>query len=77
VATISAVSTWRMTMALTLPNVPAMRCLSMARSCILITGLPVIISQKAFEMMPGVSGVHLMLFGVKHEVLPKVVEGLR
>jgi hypothetical protein len=27
--------------------------------------------------IPGVSGVHLMLFGVKHEVLPQVVDGLR
>ncbi|MCX5769454.1 MAG: methylenetetrahydrofolate reductase C-terminal domain-containing protein [Candidatus Hydrogenedentes bacterium] len=83
----------------------------------LLAGLPVIISEKAFEMMPGVpgvsvppeitrrfkgagdivkegiacaremiqqvreipgvSGVHLMLFGVKHEVLPQVVDGLR
>ncbi len=83
----------------------------------LLAGLPMIASQKAFEMMPGVpgvqvpdavtkrfqgvtdfvaegtkfaremiqevreipgvSGVHLMLFGVKHEVLPPCVEGLR
>lgn len=82
-----------------------------------IAGLPVIISAKAFEMLPGVpgvslpdkikerfekaedimaegiafaremieevrqipgvSGTHLMLFGVKHEVLPQVVEGMR
>ncbi len=83
----------------------------------LIAGVPVIISRKAFEMLPGVpgvdlplevarrfeqaedivlegiafaremvselrqvegvSGVHLMLFGVNHKVLPRVVEGLR
>jgi methylenetetrahydrofolate reductase (NADPH) len=83
----------------------------------LLAGLPMIASQKAFEMMPGVpgvhvpedvtkrfegvidfvaegtmfaremiqqvreipgvSGVHLMLFGVKHEVLPPCVDGLR
>jgi len=83
----------------------------------LLAGLPVIISQKAFEMLPGVpgvkvpedvatrfgstddiveegvrfarylieqvrriqgvSGVHLMLFGVDHAVLPRVVEGLK
>ncbi len=83
----------------------------------LIAGLPVVISKKALEMMPGVpglsipkatadrlakaedivqegiqlareliqevrtipgvSGVHLMLFGMDHKVLPPVVEGLR
>ncbi|HPC17553.1 MAG TPA: methylenetetrahydrofolate reductase C-terminal domain-containing protein [Candidatus Hydrogenedentes bacterium] len=83
----------------------------------ILAGLPVIISKKAFEMMPGVpgirvpkhiterfaqtqdivqegvalaremiaevraipgvSGVHLMLFGLDHKVLPAVVEGLR
>ena len=83
----------------------------------LLAGLPVIISQKAFEMLPGVpgvyipdsvtqrfagkediveegiqyaremieevraiqgvDGVHLMLFGLDHTVLPRVVEGLR
>jgi methylenetetrahydrofolate reductase (NADPH) len=83
----------------------------------LLAGLPVIISKKAFEMMPGVpgmlvpkhvterfektqdivsegvefaremiqevrqipgvSGVHLMLFGLDHKVLPAVVHGLR
>ena len=82
-----------------------------------LAGLPVIISKKAFEMMPGVpgirvskhvterfaqtqdivqegiafaremieevraipgiSGTHLMLFGMDHKVLPSVVEGLR
>jgi methylenetetrahydrofolate reductase (NADPH) len=87
------------------------------RDLFLLAGLPVIISKKAFEMMPGVpgvkvppdvtsrftstddivgegirfarylieqvrqikgvSGVHLMLFGVDHTVLPRVVEGLR
>lgn len=87
------------------------------RDLFLLAGLPVIISDKAFEMlpgvpgvslpsdvdkrfkgttdiveegiqfaremiaevrqMPGVSGVHLMLFGVDHTVLPRVVEGLR
>lgn len=29
------------------------------------------------KQIPGVSGVHLMLFGVKHEYLPQAVEGLR
>ncbi|MDQ1257721.1 MAG: Methylenetetrahydrofolate reductase, partial [Candidatus Hydrogenedentes bacterium] len=83
----------------------------------LIAGLPVIISKKAFEMLPGVpgvvcpdaitkrmngaedivtegiqlaremiqevrqiqgvNGVHLMLFGMDHTVLPRVVEGLK
>ena len=87
------------------------------REAFLLAGLPVIISKKAFEMMPGVpgvhmtdevkkrfanttdfvqegiqyardmiaqvreipgvSGVHLMLFGIDHKVLPHVVEGLR
>lgn len=82
----------------------------------LLAGVPVIISEKAFAMLPevpgvvcpdavrerfaapadivvegiafaremiqelktipGVSGVHLMLFGMDHTVLPKVVEGL-
>jgi len=27
--------------------------------------------------IPGVDGVHLMLFGVDHSLLPRVVEGLR
>lgn len=83
----------------------------------LLAGFPVIISEKALEMLshvpgvympdgfttrfeqasdiveegirfaremiaeartiPGVSGVHLMLFGLDHTVLPRVVEGLR
>ena len=87
------------------------------RDLFLLAGLPVIISKKAMEMlpgmpgvklpadvvsrfastddivaegvrfarhlieevrrMPGVSGVHLMLFGIDHTVLPRVVEGLR
>jgi 5,10-methylenetetrahydrofolate reductase len=87
------------------------------RDLFLIAGLPVVISKKALEMMPGVpgisvpqsvagrlqnaadlvqegvalaremiqevreipgvSGVHLMLFGIDHKVLPSVVEGLR
>lgn len=29
------------------------------------------------KQIPGVSGVHLMLFGVKHEYLPQAIEGLR
>jgi len=32
---------------------------------------------RAVREMPGVSGVHLMLFGVDHTVLPRVVDGLR
>jgi methylenetetrahydrofolate reductase (NADPH) len=87
------------------------------RDLFLLAGLPVIVSKKAFEMLPGVpgvkvppdvasrfastddivaegvrfarhlieqvrripgvSGAHLMLFGVDHTVLPRVVEGLR